>query len=280
MAEDRERSFWDVMLEEVNAGKSLERTVAELASDDVFPTEYIAGIPEEFERRRRMPIRMYGRCTNPVTLNTNYKELELLAPCRVCQACLRARRLQWALRCEAEFMASDITYLFTGTFAEQTSDQQLVKDTVTMFLDRLRKRARIRYFVTNEHHKSGKLHVHALIHGGGDLLGKTIWECWRAGWAWVDECDFNGASYVAKYVGKELDRDVGAKKNRIRCSRNPMYGGSVVIRDPLILREIASKDKVVISEIYEKNIVEVIRRENAKETEHWFDRIQREAGIG
>ena len=76
---------------------------------------------------------MHGSCTTPVKLRFNEtdKDHELSVRCRSCPGCLRSRRFLWQMRAEAEMLFHQRTFFFTGTFAKQTNDIEVVKRATT-----------------------------------------------------------------------------------------------------------------------------------------------------
>lgn len=167
------------------------------------------------------------------------------------------------MRAEAEWWDHPRTWFFTGTFREQTGDYEVVRDEVTRFLKRLRKATPdpMRYLILPEPHKSGKLHVHGLLHGQETLSYRNVANAWQAGFYKVKLADdYRSAGYVCKYAAKGLNDGNEVYRPRIRASRNPTYGGVVMVRDEEeVKRLLAEREEEEIAEVWRKNMKAIVR---------------------
>lgn len=146
------------------------------------------------------------------------------------------------------------SWFFTGTFAIQTKNLQIVAEECSYFLDRVRKRnGPMKYLLVYEPHKSGNLHTHAIMHGVTD--GRFIRESWVAGWEYTKRADIGTAGYVTKYVTKALDEDTHAKRPRIRVSQG--YGAEIINRDPEEVKALLHKER--IPKTWDKSLRQMIR---------------------
>ena len=195
-----------------------------------------------------------------------------LVRCRNCPGCLRARRFQWSLRAEWEIVTSTRTWFFTGTFANQYHDREIVGEAMTRFLKRLRKRAvknggNFRYLVCPERHKSGAWHYHGLFHDDYQVLSyRDIKRSWTDGFSYpklVDTTPARAAQYVTKYATKDLlEEDGGGKRVRIRASRDPKYGAPVIIEDLELVQEIMNaRGDERLDEVWIKNLKMMLARD-------------------
>lgn len=212
---------------------------------------------------QRTSRKLHGSCTTPVILPyepdpmEKAEDHELWVRCRNCPGCIRARRYLWTMRAQEETLRAERTWLFTGTFREQFHELEPVKEECTRYLKRLRKRfpGCIRYLLVPEEHKSGALHIHALLHGTSELSYRDVRSAWGAGFSDARICNWRGAGYVTKYVTKELGKNGPTRRPRIRASRNPTYGESVMERDAeLLALMMQSRPKEELQEIWRKNI--------------------------
>lgn len=166
--------------------------------------------------------------------------LDIEAPCRKCEHCLKVRRMTWANRATAEIRQSARTWFGTLTLSPASHYimrcrashrlrnsavnidtlptrevfAELVRESgkeVTLFLKRVRAASQVplRYLVVAEPHKSNLPHWHLLIHEplSGQCVRKALLEEeWRLGfshWRLVqEEKQQNAAWYVAKYLTK------------------------------------------------------------------------------
>jgi hypothetical protein len=171
-------------------------------------------------------------------------------------------------------MSHPTTWFFTGTFREQWNDIESAQHCVTDFLKRLRyycgkKEGKLRYLMLPERHKSGAWHYHGLIHHEGKVAYRDIGKAWQDGF-WtakvVQGTGLKAARYVTKYATKDLLEEDDRKRCRVRASRNPTYGGPMVIRDLELVQEIMQERKVEAKdETWRKNLLMLIRETKGPE---------------
>lgn len=172
----------------------------------------------------------------------------VLLRCRACEACRQYRKRIWSARAVDEVMMSDRTWFGTLTMRPAVHQRCLAlarrrckvrrsedfdalepaerykqviaiaNREITLFLKRVRKnsKAKVRYLLVNEQHKSGLPHWHILLHEvDGVRVPKNLLEAqWLAGyshWRLVDHADPKQAFYACKYLAKDL-------LNRVRAS--------------------------------------------------------------
>lgn len=256
----------------IDEAKTLERLYRAGMVDDAARFNFTD--PKDRDLDDRMVHRMYGSCTNPPRIPyAKFQDQELAVRCRNCPGCLRARRTLWRYRAEEEFLLSPRTWFFTGTFRNQTDDMVRVKRETTMFLTRLRRRmeylqkqgleagelplyGNLRYIVAPEPHKSGMLHIHALLHTGTAVTRRMISESWKAGHEKTKIAQLEHAGYVTKYVTKNLV-EKRAHRPRVRASRDPRYGDAVMITNEIMLAEMIrmlQKRKTMRGDVWLKNL--------------------------
>jgi site-specific recombinase len=238
---------------------------------------------KDWAKGRAIAEKVYGSCTRAVILRYSPRmvidaeaeffvrgtdwmvDQELHVRCRRCPSCLRARQYLWALRAEAEVLLHRKTLFFTGTFAQQTKDLEVINDECTKWLKRVRRRCdrrgtKLRYLLVPERHKSGNWHVHALLHSNEALTTRMAKEGWNAGFTVCKVADRGSARYVTKYVAKDLLEDQNRKVPRIRASRAPTYGGWVMVRDKELVEEMLRKrGDEGIQETWTKNLKMLIQ---------------------
>lgn len=217
----------------------------------------------------RMVWRINGNCTSPVHLIKEKEiDIEMQVRCRHCPGCLRARQHLWRLRAEWETMHAR-SWFFTGTWADQFYDIETWNVECTKWLKRVRKRCTtkgvsVRYLMVPEQHKSGKLHMHALVHelrtseDAGTLTYRDLTSSWQAGFNDCKLTDWRTAGYVTKYTTKKLGETTTGQRPRIRASRG--YGAEVMERDSDKLLEILrNKPDIKDHEIWTANLKQILR---------------------
>lgn len=157
--------------------------------------------------------------------------------CRKCPTCLRRRAAQWRMRAEGEINAAPRTWFGTltlrpeehfkarlraelrlkegGTLLHELSPDERFRELhreigrdLTLWLKRIRKesKAKLRYCLVAEAHKSGLPHYHVLVHevhGSNPVKERTLRLQWNAGFSKFNLVrDKVAARYVCKYLSK------------------------------------------------------------------------------
>lgn len=193
------------------------------------------------------------KVVGPKTGNTP-QLLEIETRCRKCERCLRARARRWFGAAKAETLYSSRTWFGTLTLepGEQFRALCLARDKLaaqgvdfdtlsaheqfvarhraigpelTRYIKRLRKnsKARLRYLLVAEAHKSGDPHYHMLVHespDGGTISHRILSDAWNVGferWRLSDPLKPHSSAYLCKYLSKSLSA-------RVRASQG--YGGA------------------------------------------------------
>lgn len=215
----------------------------------------------------RMVARYSGNCTSPVRLiKDKQMDQEMHVRCRNCPGCLRARQHLWRMRAEWETMNAR-TWFFTGTWAKQHNDIDIWNRECTLWLKRCRKKAarnnvRLRYLIMPEKHKSGMLHMHALVHQlswnvEDSLSYRDLTSSWRAGFKDCKLADWRTAGYITKYATKDLLTKEKLRP-RIRCSNG--YGAAVMERDQDKLVEILrDRPPIKDTDVWVTNLKQALR---------------------
>jgi hypothetical protein len=94
-----------------------------------------------------------------------------------------------------------------------------------------------------EKHKSGALHVHALLHRTEFTPVAIFRRDWTAGFSNVRVGGYGGAAYLVKYSTKSLFDNTTKSRPRIRASRG--YGRAVMLSDKEeVMQRLAAKAPV------------------------------------
>jgi len=190
---------------------------------------------------KSVPIELYGRHSVRHGIKRPPMTVVLHTRCRCCMWCKNQRRAFWSLRAQNEYNASSRTWFATLTLspheqwvAEETARREnwnfdglreeqkfarivsVIGRELTRFIKRVRKnsKARIRYLLVAEKHKSGLPHFHMLIHEispEAPVRKAVLKEAWRSGFSKFALCDdAKGARYLCKYLSKEASTRVRA----------------------------------------------------------------------
>lgn len=201
--------------------------------------------------------------------------VELTVRCRKCRWCLAKRRNEWASKAVNEVKAAPRTWFLTLTLAPEhhyraecavraavagydslPHDKRfrallaLVRASMrgdeppfsysrelTLFLKRVRKnsKARFRYLLVAEAHKSGLPHFHMLLHEVEQPIRKAVIKAaWQVGFSKVALCEgSHGALYLCKYLAKDASTRIRASfKYGSAISTHEMHSDSVRTMTP------------------------------------------------
>lgn len=185
------------------------------------------------------------KCLRPVDqLRTvNGSEFYGERRCGYCEACKLTYRQSWACRIILESYCHEASSFVTLTYDEVNlpSPPQLYPNHLQLFIKRLRRRVepfKFRFFAAGEYGaRSLRPHYHLVIFGlaASTELEELIQKCWSFGFIKVDPLTPARASYVAKYVCKEVSNDdkipEGYQREFARMSLRPYgIGGAYIER--------------------------------------------------
>lgn len=161
-------------------------------------------------------------------------EADHMIPCGKCDGCHAERRRDWAIRMYHEAQYHNQNSFITLTYDDEHCPEKISVEHLQAFLARLRKKEKVRYFITGEYgEKTHRPHYHAIVFGtdfrggrftyniddrmwGNKLLDRT----WSMGNVTVGDFTLGSAMYTAGYVSKKIDdRDTFSI-----MSRNPPIG--------------------------------------------------------
>lgn len=204
--------------------------------------------------QRPVPVELYaapaaekGRYIEVGPMDDKPLRLNMETRCRKCEACLKARRIEWTMRARWECEIATRTWFGTLTlrpdeqhmalmrarrdaarrgfdFESLSPDHQfrercrVIGRWVTLYLKRLRKQtgAKLRFVCVFEAHASGLPHIHMLVHETSytDIVReRQLREQWLQGfsrWKLMPEGDKRAANYVCKYLSKDARARVRA----------------------------------------------------------------------
>lgn len=162
---------------------------------------------------------------------TPYGAIPRFVPCGTCDACLKAKRREWAYRCYAEAKVSDLTLFVTLTYAKTDNVERY--EYLQKYYKKLRKAGlNFRYFGCTEYGDMfGRLHHHLLIFVSDfgmrtwkevrpdfvDLLSKK----WPHGHVEVLIASEATINYTVGYIEKKL-LDKERRVHNFMSLRNPI----------------------------------------------------------
>lgn len=168
-------------------------------------------------------------------------QINLEVPCRKCKGCLRQRKALWSARAIEEYRLAVRTWFGTFTFTIDeheyvrhlcvkqaslrgedydllTGEEQFLRRNqkcnrwLTLWMKRVRKnsKARLRYLMVCEAHKSGLPHYHALIHETDmdkPVTKRSLQDAWPHGYTsfkLLPSDESWRATYACKYLSKSI----------------------------------------------------------------------------
>lgn len=148
-------------------------------------------------------------------------------PCGQCVGCRLERSRQWAIRCLHEAQLHKHNQFVTLTYAdEHLPPAGLDHRDFQLFIKKLRKRERIRFYMCGEYGEDfARPHFHACIfnwqitdrvlfseaRGQKLYTSKTLDQLWGKGHATTGELTFESAAYTARYIMKKITGQLAPK---------------------------------------------------------------------
>lgn len=193
-----------------------------------------------------------GKKIMKIKIGSNLRDLEqrygaeriVVLPCGKCPACRKAKRQEWAVRCELESASYENSSFITLTYDQEHCPDKLVKRDLQQFIKAMRnKKIKFRYFGCGEYgSSSARPHFHLIMFGyfpedakpyakskSADIMfaSNLVSDVWNKGLVTVQKFEGPMAAYVAGYVSKKLldDSDWLEGADPFLCmSRRPGIG--------------------------------------------------------
>ena len=213
--------------------------VISMSNDDTpfFPLEKAENIVgHKIERNKDYVVYAKGR--NGLALY-NYEEI----PCGHCLGCRLAKAKDWATRIEMETaMNPNDNWFLTITYNEANFPKSLSKRDMQLFIKKMRKEDKLRYFLAGEYGpKTARPHYHMILlnHNIGETKkwNAKLFKCtdlekiWGKGNIMGAPAEPSAIAYTTQYTVKkayELEKDwpEGIERPFILMSRRPGLGAS------------------------------------------------------
>lgn len=166
----------------------------------------------------------------PITFNIReaFVDMPIAVPCGKCVGCARDKARVWTVRNYHEMQQHNKACFITLTYAD--APPELSQRDVQLFLKRLRKQIKFRYFLTGEYgEKTHRPHYHMILYGHDFQEHKNKYEIDEKLWgskvvdrAWtntekngkktpigiaaIGSCDIGSIAYVSGYASKKLNQ--------------------------------------------------------------------------
>jgi len=155
-------------------------------------------------------------------------------PCGRCYACKAKRQEDWSLRLMQEFKASKNAYFVTLTYSDENIPwandlPSLCKRDIQLFIKKVRKVGKIRYFIVGEYgDKTARPHYHGIIFNvpgiNKENSTEVIADKWNKGHILLGTVNEASIRYTTKYCLKSMDDVSDVEKGFMLCSRKPGIG--------------------------------------------------------
>lgn len=178
-------------------------------------------------------------CVSPILIKSplaSHNKSHIYVPCGKCSFCARTKRNEWFLRLKHESRDHQFTKFITLTYSDENMPFYLNEETgefyytplkrdIQLFLKRLRKKHKLRYFIVSEMAPvTLRPHYHGILFSDDNITDNILRDSWQLG---VTDCqDASDATmlYTTKYLLKGADR-----YNQIKLqSTRPGLGRSYV----------------------------------------------------
>jgi len=115
-----------------------------------------------------------------------------------------------------------------------------------------------------------------LLHTSIDAKWRDVTEPWTAGFFKANLIkNFRGASYVTKYVSKDLfEVSTQGRRPRIRASRNPRYGDEIMCHEEAVVQLLKQRE-VDGGDVHRVNLVQLVNAVRPTESDPLWDLAMR-----
>lgn len=155
------------------------------------------------------PLQAYRDGEGKVSLGKETKDSSTMQlPCGGCLGCRTAKAKGWAVRCLLEADDHECASFTTLTYSDDRLPPTLQKRDLSLFLKRLRKKARsrIRFFASGEYgEQTFRPHYHAVLFGVSVAESDRVDRAWGMGLTKTVAATPASIAYVAGYTAKKLD---------------------------------------------------------------------------
>lgn len=132
--------------------------------------------------------------------------------------------MHWALRCHLEAQAHQDTCVTTLTYDDQYLPPTIRRQDVQLWLKRLRKNHKIRYYACGEYGEQfGRPHYHAILFGL-NAETKSIDNAWQRGITRTDNASIEAINYITHYTAKKLGWFINRKRHNRQERIDPETG--------------------------------------------------------
>lgn len=127
-------------------------------------------------------------------------------PCGGCLGCRLVQRQAWALRCQLELVDHPHAIFATATYSDDNLPLTLSKRDLQLWIKRLRKTYKFRFFATGEYgERTSRPHYHAIMFGISELETPRLEKTWGQGHVRVYPATPANIAYTAGYCQKKID---------------------------------------------------------------------------
>lgn len=168
------------------------------------------------------------QCFSPIYL----PETRLTVPCGRCAACLKRKQSAWSLRLNYEQKEHKYSYFITLTYSDECLPVNGVNKTdIQLFMKRLRKKIKCRYFLTSEYgSKTHRAHYHLILFTDNSVSQEIIVNAWQNGNVQIGSVTPASINYVTKYALKKSFVPKGQNSCFSLQSRKPGIGYNYIKR--------------------------------------------------
>lgn len=175
------------------------------------------------------------QCIRPISIirpGGNGSNDRMGVPCGHCEACLERNRNQWSFRLYNEWKSSDNAYFVTLTYSTENTNGNVSKRDIQLFLKRLRKVSKFRYYFVSEYGpKTFRPHYHGIIFNfkaSFKAIESLIYESWEKGFTLISQLNEARINYTTGYILGKRENPIGLAPNFCLMSRKPGIGACYI----------------------------------------------------
>lgn len=216
----------------------------------------------------------------PIVFNIRdgFSDRPVSVPCGKCIGCRFDRSRMWAVRIYHESTLHERNSFLTLTYADDSVSAISRRD-VQLFLKRLRKLCKVRYFAVGEYgSRTNRPHYHMVLFGA-DFMGgafrmndtlycnPVVQDVWGHGIVSIGEVSYGSCAYVAGYtlgkLGNEDTFSLMSRRPGIGHDWLKRYGSDIVNAGHCVIegREVAVPRKYFEWEVNKLDVVKQARKE-------------------
>ncbi|CAF3321563.1 unnamed protein product [Rotaria socialis] len=180
------------------------------------------------------------KCPTPISIRApdlTYTTSNIAVPCGRCGICLGNEITMWKIRLTEESKKQIANSFLTLTYNDENLPKNGVnKEHVQLFIKRMRKYWKFRYYLISEYGPgTNRPHYHAILFGidnyTNDNMIQKIEKIWSKGFITLANVYPSRINYIAQYHAQKFSNPPGSNRNFKLLSSKPAIGDNYINRE-------------------------------------------------